>query len=256
MKIVNWIVAFLMSITIGIVATVAIINYVSSDYRWYSREYDKYNICETMNTEKTELGKATEKMVGYLKGSEENLDVEVVVDGQTREFFNDREKAHMEDVKAIYNKLAKIRNYCMVIAIGGGVYFTFAKRGSGVKYADYAPKAFGITGLVFLVAMVIAFIALKTNFGSLFTVFHEKLFTNDLWLLDPSTDLLINMLPEGFFMDTALRIGKYLLICYVVMTAMYVVMASIRDTYQEGYARALEEYERKNGKIPEKNKRR
>lgn len=256
MKAIHWIVAFLMSITIGIVATVAIINYISYDYKWYSSEYDKYNICETMNTEKPELGKATEKMVGYIKGEEENLEVEVVVDGQTREFFNDREKTHMEDVKTIYDKLAKIRNLCMVIAVGGGVYFTFAKRGSGVKYVDYAPKAFGITGLVFLVAMVIAFIALKINFDSLFTAFHERFFTNDLWLLDPSTDLLINMLPEGFFMDTAFRMGKYLLICYVIMTAMYVVMASVRDTYQEGYARAVAEYERKNGKLPPQKTRR
>lgn len=245
-----------MSIAIGVVATVAIINYTSYDYRWYSSEYDKYNVCESMNTEKTELGKATEKMVGYLKGEEENLEVEVVVNGETREFFNDREKAHMADVKAIYDRLATIRNYCMVIVIGGGVYFTFAKRGSGVKYVDYAPKAFGITGLVFLAVMAVAFIALKTNFESIFIAFHERFFTNDLWLLDPSTDLLINMLPEGFFMDTAFRMAKYLLICYVIMTAMYVVMASVRDTYQEGYARALEEYERKNGKIPPKKTKR
>ena len=32
-------------------------------------------------------------------------------------------------------------------------------------------------------------------------------FNNDLWILDPSTDMLINIVPEGFFMDTAERIA-------------------------------------------------
>lgn len=32
-------------------------------------------------------------------------------------------------------------------------------------------------------------------------------FNNDLWILDPSTDMLINIVPEGFFMDTAGRIA-------------------------------------------------
>ena len=31
--------------------------------------------------------------------------------------------------------------------------------------------------------------------------------TNDLWILDPSTDLLINIVPEPFFVDTAFRIA-------------------------------------------------
>ena len=38
-------------------------------------------------------------------------------------------------------------------------------------------------------------------------MFHHIFFTNDLWILDPATDMLINIVPEGFFMDTAARIA-------------------------------------------------
>ena len=38
-------------------------------------------------------------------------------------------------------------------------------------------------------------------------MFHHIFFDNDLWILDPSTDLLINIVPEPFFMDTAGRIA-------------------------------------------------
>ena len=48
---------------------------------------------------------------------------------------------------------------------------------------------------------------MSSNFTAAFNRFHEIFFDNDLWILDPATDLLINIVPEGFFVDTALRIG-------------------------------------------------
>jgi integral membrane protein (TIGR01906 family) len=45
------------------------------------------------------------------------------------------------------------------------------------------------------------------DFTAAFTVFHEIFFRNDLWILDPRTSLLIQIVPEPFFMDIALRIG-------------------------------------------------
>ena len=46
-----------------------------------------------------------------------------------------------------------------------------------------------------------------SDFSRYFIMFHHIFFTNDLWILDPSTDMLINIVPEGFFMDTAARIA-------------------------------------------------
>ena len=45
------------------------------------------------------------------------------------------------------------------------------------------------------------------DFNKLFRVVPRDFFNNDLWLLDPATDLLIRMLPEGFFFDMVIRIG-------------------------------------------------
>ena len=49
-------------------------------------------------------------------------------------------------------------------------------------------------------------IIISTNFSKYFVVFHHIFFDNDLWILDPSVDMLINIVPEGFFRDTAARI--------------------------------------------------
>ena len=47
---------------------------------------------------------------------------------------------------------------------------------------------------------------ISTDFSKYFIVFHHIFFDNDLWILDPSVDMLINIVPEGFFRDTAARI--------------------------------------------------
>lgn len=45
------------------------------------------------------------------------------------------------------------------------------------------------------------------DFDSLFILFHRLAFTNDLWLLNPETDLLIRLMPTDFFVHYAALIG-------------------------------------------------
>ena len=49
-------------------------------------------------------------------------------------------------------------------------------------------------------------------------------FTNDLWLFDPSTDLMIRMLPEGFFYDMVMRIGLYFLGGLAIFAAAFALI--------------------------------
>lgn len=50
------------------------------------------------------------------------------------------------------------------------------------------------------------FILAYRDFNKYFTYFHLIFFSNDLWQLDPRTDLMIQMLPENFFSSMALNI--------------------------------------------------
>ena len=68
-----------------------------------------------------------------------------------------------------------------------------------------------------------------TDFHRYFMIFHEIFFKNDLWLLDPDTDLLIRMLPEGFFLDMAKRIGFIFLILMVIVLVISVVILKLRN---------------------------
>ena len=63
--------------------------------------------------------------------------------------------------------------------------------------------------------------ASASDFSKYFIVFHHIFFDNDLWILNPATDLLINIVPEPFFMDTALRIG----ITFGLMVVAFLVIS-------------------------------
>jgi integral membrane protein (TIGR01906 family) len=45
------------------------------------------------------------------------------------------------------------------------------------------------------------------NFTFLFTKFHHVFFDNDLWILDPRHDNLVNVMQESVFSDAAITIG-------------------------------------------------
>ena len=68
---------------------------------YYEREYSKYNVTEDVHMEMDDLLDVTKEMMAYLRGDREDLHVPTIVDGQPREFFNDREIAHMEDVRGL-----------------------------------------------------------------------------------------------------------------------------------------------------------
>ena len=76
---------------------------------YYEKEYTKYGVAETVQMEMDDLLDVTEEMMAYLRGRREDLHVPTIVAGQPREFFNDREIAHMEDVRGLFLGGLKLR---------------------------------------------------------------------------------------------------------------------------------------------------
>ncbi len=207
-----------------LVAATFMVCYLNPGY--FEREYEKYDVLsdlpEMTMSKEDGLMKVTNHMMDYLiHGTKaEELQVEVMMDGEMRGFFTEREIAHMWDVRVLF--MAAIR------------YFAFAMMGvilmlliSRMLICSFDRKTFRIStgsGIVFgTVLVMIGFAVLGmhiiTHFDTDFITFHHMFFDNDLWILDPSKDMLINIVPEGFFFDTALRIVIYYAVLMVLMLA-------------------------------------
>lgn len=182
--------------------------YGDCDYRFYEKEYVKYNVTESLGMELSDVMTVTDYMMDYLIGRKDELSIETDVDGKRQDFFNEQDRLHMADVRRLFLGGLKLRTALLLAAIL--LIGILAARKADLKYL--LPRAYGIAAAVFAAALVFLGISFFVNFTKCFTIFHEIFFTNDLWIFDESTDYMIRMLPEGFFSDMVIRIAAVFIV--------------------------------------------
>ena len=152
-------------------------------------------------------------LAGYLAGDASALD------GSP---FNERELTHMKDCFDLFVLLRRV-------LVAAGIAAAALLAGSALLGYKLGSRA-ALTGALALLGLIaILGIWGIVDFDSLFTAFHHLLFTNDLWLLDPRTDLLIRICPQSMFMSMALRIaGKELSFIALVNALAWIIPAVFR----------------------------
>lgn len=116
-------------------------------------------------------------------------------DGELAMLFNEREVSHMRDVYALFEGMRLIR--AVAFPLGAALLFAAAFRNRGWARTLLVGGALGAA--LFFAPLVAAGIWAAIDFHGAFRAMHRLLFRNMLWLLDPSTDYLIRLLPQEFF---------------------------------------------------------
>lgn len=175
------------------------------DINFYERAYDKYDLQRTTELPKKNYTDLCENILVYLNGQMDFLYNRAVVFGSVKYLFNQKELLHMEDVKSLFVWGYRIRNLSFAVLL----VTIFAAIGLSKGSKRLAGRLMLWGSISLFLATVGLGLLMQTDFYRHFTVFHEVFFTNDLWLLNPETDLLINMFPLEFFNDMAIRIILY-----------------------------------------------
>lgn len=132
---------------LGIVASMALIIVLLitsfeigaySDLDWYEKEYAKYDMLTKLEMEMKDVMYVTHEMMDYLRGDREDLVVNTVVAGEEREFFNEREKAHMVDVQRLFLAGMNLRFISAAVFIVLCVVLVFSK----ANYKKILPQSF------------------------------------------------------------------------------------------------------------------
>lgn len=201
---------------------------VYTDYGFFRKEYTKYDVNNPkgiVDMEMDELISVTKDMMSYLRGNRENLDIIAIIDGQEKEFFNDREKSHMADVRDLFVGALKVR-WC-AIGIGALAFacLMMLLYKDDIKILLFRAYLATLSGLVAAIAVlgIWAFV----DFTGLFYKFHALFFSDYEWLLDTHTSRLINILPEGFFVDTAIRIVVIFILITLIMGAVLLFIKNV-----------------------------
>lgn len=192
---------------------------IAFDVSYYKNQYRKYNIAEKLVIEEMDLLDSTEKLLDYLKDERKDLDFKTTINGHEQEFFSSRDKLHMIDVKNLFMIGRKIRNIILIFLLLEMLVLAYNKN-MRFDTGDFflSSSVIGISPIILLVILI------NIDFYKYFTIFHEIFFNNDLWLLDPNTDRLVNIFPESFFSDIALKIITYYLTVQVILFILALVL--------------------------------
>jgi integral membrane protein (TIGR01906 family) len=181
---------------------------------YFNLQFSRYNIEEATGMAREDLLYTMGQVMGYLKGERDDLVVLARVRGEEREIFGQREKDHMVDVRHLFLQGFRLRNAALALLLPALGFLLYKKKGgaaaAGLAWAGWLPL---------LLILVLGLLA-ALDFSRYFVLFHEVFFDNDLWLLDPEKEILIQMLPEGFFRDTAFLWGG-LFACLSFLTGLF-----------------------------------
>ena len=198
---------------------------------WWRNEYAKYDTPSNVRGEMSldDAVHITEDMLEYCIGRLDTLDdTEATIDGVTAPFFTDREKAHLADCRELFLKGIKVRVIaCLLLA--AFVIFIYVHSGKQKTSVLLAKGYLRSLGFIVVLAAIIAVLCV-IDFTHVFTVFHHIFFDNDLWILNPNEDNLINIMQEDVFSDAAMWIAGIWLIADALIAAACVTILR-RDRY-------------------------
>lgn len=206
----NKIISFILCLSLILITIISIIDFWCFNKAFYQNEYKTLNTAEDIGMSQEDLNKTTDVLLDYLKDYDKTLDINVNVLGINREVFNDKEKAHMIDVRNLYQNVLKVRTIGIIIYV---ITFVLLCFNSGLKEIK---KQYLKALIVFLFIFGLIGIFCLIDFDGFWLNFHYLFFPqNDLWLLDPRTDILIMMVPSKFFFDLCISIVLSILITLV-----------------------------------------
>ncbi len=182
----------------------ASVSWAVNDAALYRRGFEKYNIADYSGISKDDLNRVGADLRRYFNSSEEPLHIVVPVYGLERELYNEREVHHMRDVKGLVQGtyfVAIVTAVYLLLVTAAGYY---QRRGEFNPELGRLAMRGGLSTLA--IVAVVGLFAL-VGFDSLFLLFHQISFANDLWQLDPRTDYLLIMFPQGFWFDATMRVA-------------------------------------------------
>ncbi len=164
----------------------------------YQYGFEKYGVSRTTGLAEIELEKTAKGLISYFNSDEEYISLTVVKEGEPFELFNQREAVHLKDVKGLI-----WLDYWVLL---GSLVYTLGYTGASLfwrKRRYWRRLAWGVVGGggVTLTLMLALGLGTLLGFDQLFLQFHLISFTNPFWQLDPATDYLIMLFPQGFFYD-------------------------------------------------------
>ena len=193
---------FILAIPVALIGTN--VRFLANEERVYNYSIDQYNAPARTGIARDELVRANKELRDYFNSDAKYVSIQVKQGNREISLFNERETLHLKDVKTVFgfvNVLQEIALvYIMVYVVG---VFVWARERPPRSLAIHALSG----GLLTIGIIVSLGLVALSGFDQAFELFHHIAFRNGLWQLDPATDHLIQMFPDGFWFDVTMFLG-------------------------------------------------
>ena len=210
-------IVFIVSIPVALVTSN--IRFIANEERVYRYAIDEYDAVATTGIEREDLIRASAEIRAYFNNDAETLAIRVREDGRDVSLFNDRETVHMEDVKDRFRAVNKAHEFSVLYVLG---YIAIV----GLWAREVTLRGLAVQVAIGAAVCVIAIGAIgaigATGFDTAWEDFHELMFSNDFWQLNPSRDHLIQMFPPAFWENIVFFIGTL-----IVAEAVLLVLGAL-----------------------------
>ena len=211
-----WVLSVLAGVALFLAIVLTCFEGVAFNETRYFKAQARYGLEAVTGMNQDDLRRVTHELLLYCRGQRDTLDMTATINGQVREVFDQREKDHMVDVQRLFIKGYHLR----AIAVASFLFLVLvllAYIRGGVTRA--LARGWIATIIVFGVLFAVFGVYMAIDFDRAFLQFHMMFFSNDFWILDPSYEVLIQMLPEDFFMSIANGVVLWAAACLVAVTA-------------------------------------
>lgn len=165
---------------------------------FYDLEFRRLDVAENVGLPLAEVEGSARQLVAYFNAPSEPLAVTVRRGDRTAALFNEREVAHLADVKGLIRDTYRVQELSTILTLAlAGLSLLSTRQAPGAELARAVVRGTALTAAL----LALFGLGILLAFGPLFWIFHLISFRNDLWQLDPSRDLLIRLYPQPFWRD-------------------------------------------------------
>lgn len=238
-------IAFLLQLALALLLSLAALAYLAGGLASLATDEGKmldkmkrYSESGPYGVDRDEYPALAKAITGYLKGSEPSPQLRFQADGDERLAFSESELIHLEDVRHLIGRAKRLRIVALALVAFAILFYLLLRAPMGGIFSLVRiDKALIIAAWLVLIPMALVILWAVIDFEGFFHAAHRQLFTNDLWLLDPQDDLLIQLMPLPFFISYVWDfIKQNLFLLLALPLAAFGLKAGRRQSAEESQA--------------------
>ncbi|MBW2976729.1 DUF1461 domain-containing protein [Candidatus Woesearchaeota archaeon] len=198
----------LMAITIPFIIFICSFNSVSFNERFYIKEFSKHDVYE--NLKDHDIEKINNDVLDYLKNEKNNDLIDT-------DFFNEREKLHLLDVKNLIRKTFLVYYTSLILFLLSLALLVFLMEFKIKKIAERGLIIVLAGSSLALLVGISFFVLSNFNFNFVFNAFHKTFFSSGTYTFNPLFEKIVVLYPPSLFFDALTRIVSGAIITSIML---------------------------------------